>query len=88
MDNSETLKLFKAGCDGLDADVYPQLLNRSLIRDAKFKRLVKATDGDEYSTAHLMDDTALDGFQTIFLYTGESLPSDEVLKLGAVYKVV
>jgi hypothetical protein len=88
LENSEALKLFKAGCDALDGDVYKQLLDRSIIKNAQFKRLIKESDGQEYANLYLHDLAELDGFQTIFLYTGENLPSDEVLKLGAVYKVV
>ncbi len=80
--------MFKAGCDSLDAEVYAQLLDRSIIRDAKFKRLIKPSDGDEYAHADLWEESKLDAFQTIFLYTGEALPSDEVLALGLAYKVV
>ena len=49
----------------MDADVYKQLLDRSIIKEAKFKRLVKESDGQEYAHLYLTEAAELDGLMGV-----------------------
>ena len=87
MDNSSLFNIFRDGCNTIDAEVFPQLLNRSIIKEEKFMRLARPSDGDDYNNKWNYADSIFENFQTLFLFSGPE-PSEELLRLGVTYKIV
>jgi hypothetical protein len=87
MDNQEMLNIFKTACDELDSQLYNDLLDRSIIKDSKYMRLVRESDGEEYGP-HFFDESLVESFQTIFLFEGSKSAEENLMNLGITYKII
>lgn len=86
MDSENTIEIVQRCCAELDPKLFDEICDRSILKDERFMRFVKESDGDQYKSYNFLEEHTR-RFKTVFLISKDQ-PSDRILQLGTPYKIV
>jgi hypothetical protein len=84
--DDELLEATKSVCAQIDKQLFEDICSKNLIKNSLYLRLIKKTDGEEYSE-HNFSEMRLKNFKVLFL-TSNPYPNDNLLKLTMPLKIV
>lgn len=83
MDSDNLLENIEISCGELDPKLFEELCTKSILKEERFKRFVKESDGEEYKT-YLFSEEIYKRFQVVFLIN-KGAPCDKFFKLGKTF---
>jgi hypothetical protein len=84
--DQELLEATKVVCNQIDLNLFDEICNKTIVKNERYMRLVKTTDGKEYEAHNFLDIRSK--YFKVLIITSNPYPSDYLLKITLPIKIV